>query len=123
MNAGKKRAIISRTAFSPTVSAKNLSVPPMTCCTSEWRVIVALSGYHVWWLRVGGHAMADILTSWPILRVPVKTGLTTETIVFESLSSYIEVPFRCPACRKIHRWKQKDAWVDQRFNGQGLDPV
>ena len=67
--------------------------------------------------------MADILTSWPILRVPVKTGLTTETIVFESLSSYIEVPFRCPACRKIHRWKQKDAWVDQRFNGQGLDPV
>jgi len=42
-------------------------------------------------------------------------------IVFESLSSYIEVPFRCPACRKIHRWKQKDAWVDQRFNGQGLD--
>ena len=67
--------------------------------------------------------MADILTSWPILRVPVKTGLTTETIVFESLSSYIEVPFRCPGCRKIHRWKQKDAWVDQRFNGQGLDPV
>ena len=67
--------------------------------------------------------MADILTSCPILRVRVKTGLTTETIVFESLSSYIEVPFRCPACRKIHRWKQKDAWVDQRFNGQGLDPV
>jgi len=65
--------------------------------------------------------MADIMTSCPILRVPVKTGLTTETIVFESLSSYIEVPFRCPACRKIHRWKQKDAWVDQRFNGQGLD--
>jgi len=65
--------------------------------------------------------MADIMTSCPILRVPAKTGLTTETIVFESLSSYIEVPFRCPACRKIHRWKQKDAWVDQRFNGQGLD--
>jgi len=61
--------------------------------------------------------MADILTSWPILRVPVKTGLTTETIVFESLSSSL------PACRKIHRWKRKDAWVDQRFNGQGLDPV
>ena len=67
--------------------------------------------------------MADIMTSCPILRVRVKTGLTTETIVFESLSSYIEVPFRCPACRKIHRWKQKNAWVDQRFNGQGLDPV
>ena len=65
--------------------------------------------------------MAEIMTSCPILRVPVETGLTTETIVFESLSSYIEVPFRCPACRKIHRWKQKDAWVDQRFNGQGLD--
>ena len=67
--------------------------------------------------------MANIMTSCPTLKVPVKTGLTTETIVFESLSSWIEVPFRRPACRKIHRWKQKDAWVDQRFNGQGLDPV
>ena len=63
--------------------------------------------------------MADIMTSCPILKVPVKTGLTTETIVFEALSSYIEVPFRCPACRKVHRWRQKDAWVDKGLDGRG----
>jgi len=44
--------------------------------------------------------MANIMTRCPTLKVPVKTGLTTETIVFESLSPYVEVPFRCPACRK-----------------------
>ena len=63
--------------------------------------------------------MADIMTRCPILKVPVKTGLTTETIVFESLSSWIEVPFRCPACREVHGWTRKDAWVDRRSNGQG----
>jgi hypothetical protein len=60
-----------------------------------------------------GQAMADIMTSCPILKVPVKTGLTTETIVFESLSSWIEVPFRCSACREVHWWTQKDVWVDK----------
>jgi hypothetical protein len=39
--------------------------------------------------------------------------------VFESLSSWIEVPFRCPACREVHRWTRKDAWVDRRSDGQG----
>ena len=63
--------------------------------------------------------MTDIMTCCPILKVPVKTGLTTETIVFESLSSLIEVPFRCPACREVHRWTRNDAWVDRRSNGQG----
>ena len=63
--------------------------------------------------------MANIMTSCPTLKVPVKTGLTTETIVFESLSPSIEVPFRCPACREVHRWTRKDAWVDRRSNGQG----
>jgi len=62
--------------------------------------------------------MADIMTSCPILKVPVKTGLTTETIVFESLSSWIEVPFRCPACREVHWWTQKDVWVDKSSDAQ-----
>jgi len=62
--------------------------------------------------------MADIMTSCPTLKVPVKTGLSTETIVFESLSSWIEVPFCCPACREVHRWARKDAWVDRRSDGQ-----
>ena len=63
--------------------------------------------------------MANIMTSCPILKVAVKTGLTTETVVFESLSSSIEVPFRCPACREVHWWTQNDAWVDKSSNGQG----
>ena len=63
--------------------------------------------------------MANIMTSCPILKVPVKTGLTTEMVVFESLWSWIEVPFRCPACREVHWWTQNDAWVDKSSNGQG----
>ena len=63
--------------------------------------------------------MANIMTNCPTLKVSVKTGLTTETIVFESLSSSIEVPFRCPACREVHWWTQKDVWVDKSSNGQG----
>jgi hypothetical protein len=63
--------------------------------------------------------MANIMTNCPTLKVPVKTGLTTETIVFESLSSRIEVPIRCPACREVHWWTQKDVWVDKSSNGQG----
>ena len=70
-------------------------------------------------LRVGGHAMTDIMFRCPTLKVPVKTGLTTETIVFESLSSSIEVPFRCPACREVHRWTRKDAWVDSVVTVKG----
>jgi len=63
--------------------------------------------------------MADIMTNCPLLKVAVKTGLTTETIVCESLSPSIEVPFRCPACRDVHRWTCMEAWVDKR-NGHGL---
>ena len=48
--------------------------------------------------------MANIMINCPTLKVSVKIGLTTETIVFESLSSWIEVPFRCPACREVHWW-------------------
>jgi phage FluMu protein Com len=24
----------------------------------------------------------------------------------------IMLTLRCPACKKIHKWKQKDAWVE-----------
>ena len=57
--------------------------------------------------------MPDILIRCPIYGKPVKTGLSTETIMFESLSD-VEVPLNCPACRKIHKWSQKDAWIDRR---------
>ena len=86
----------------PTLSAKNIGVPP------AWRCGI-MGMLHSFSDCALGAAMADIITSCPILKVPVNTGLTTEMIVFESLSSSIEVLFRCPACRKIHRWTQKDA--------------
>ena len=50
--------------------------------------------------------MADIMTSCPILKVPVKTGLTTETIVFESLSSWIRGAIPLPG---LSRGSQVDA--------------
>jgi hypothetical protein len=48
----------------------------------------------------------------------VPTGLTTETIVFESLDG-IQIPFQCPACLKTHWWRKKDAWVDKRSSPGG----
>ena len=33
--------------------------------------------------------MADIMTSCPTLKVPVKTGLTTEAIIFDSFKGMI----------------------------------
>jgi len=42
---------------------------------------------------------------------PVPTGLTTETIKFESLSG-MGIRMRCPACLKYHRWQRKDASID-----------
>jgi hypothetical protein len=63
--------------------------------------------------------MADILIRCAIYGRPVKTGLTTETIVFESLSE-LEIPLNCPACLKIHKWGVNDAWIDK---GALKDPI
>src|SRR3974377_2022020 len=98
--------------FSPTLDAKNIRVPP------TWRRgIIKIIAFLL--VARGAPAMADIMTNCPFLKMPVKTGLTTETIVFESLSPSIEVPFRCPACREVHRRTRIDAWVDKSSNGQG----
>jgi len=40
----------------------------------------------------------------------VPTGLTTESIKFDSLSG-IKLSLHCPACLKRHSWEKKDAWV------------
>ncbi len=56
--------------------------------------------------------MPKIMIRCPIVGIAVPTGLTTETIKFESLSS-VTIPLRCPACRKLHKWEQKDAWVEK----------
>lgn len=56
--------------------------------------------------------MPKIMIRCPILEVPVPTGLTTEAIKFESLSG-VTIPLRCPACRKLHEWEHKEAWVEK----------
>ena len=43
--------------------------------------------------------MPDIMIRCPKLRTVVPTGLTTETVKFESIPN-IAIPFRCPACQK-----------------------
>jgi hypothetical protein len=57
------------------------------------------------------YIMPDIMIRCPVFGRAVPTGLTTEAIKFASLSD-ITVPMRCPACLRIHKWEQKDAWVD-----------
>jgi hypothetical protein len=61
--------------------------------------------------------MPEIMIRCPTLGTAVKTGLRTETIVLDSLPN-LPIPMRCPACRKVHRWQRKDAWVD---TGKGQD--
>jgi phage FluMu protein Com len=53
-----------------------------------------------------------IMIKCPILKVPVSTGLTTDAILFTSLPGDMDIPLRCPACKKLHRWKARNAWVD-----------
>jgi hypothetical protein len=49
----------------------------------------------------------------PIVGGVVPTGLTTETIMFDSIDVNLEMPLRCPACMKVHKWKPRDAWIDK----------
>jgi len=43
----------------------------------------------------------------------VPTGLTTEKIKLSSLSD-LKFRLQCPACLKIHRWGQREAWTYDR---------
>jgi hypothetical protein len=56
--------------------------------------------------------MPSIVIRCPITQAPVPTGLTTEAILLDSLDDDLTLPLRCPACRKLHHWKKRDAWVD-----------
>ena len=56
--------------------------------------------------------MNDILIKCPQNLRPVRTGLTTDMIIFETLPP-VAMPLRCPACGYVHRWKPEDAWVAQ----------
>jgi hypothetical protein len=56
--------------------------------------------------------MPNIMIRCPIFGKDVPTGLSTESVVFDSLGD-ISIPLRCPACLKVHVWNRKDAWVDK----------
>ena len=62
--------------------------------------------------RFGLLAVPDILIRCSITGNSVKTGLTTESIRLESLGS-LELRLKCSACKKIHKWRMADAWVDR----------
>jgi len=56
--------------------------------------------------------MARILIRCPTFDKSVPTGLTTNMIKLDALD--ITLTVRCPACHKIHKWKQKDAWIERQ---------
>jgi hypothetical protein len=56
--------------------------------------------------------MPNVMINCPILKVAVPTGLTTEAILFQSLPTELEIPLRCPACKKLHKWKPRHAWIE-----------
>jgi hypothetical protein len=56
--------------------------------------------------------VADIMIKCPLFGIPVPTGVTADIIVLDTLE--FSLTMHCPACRKIHRWTQRDAWVASR---------
>ena len=62
--------------------------------------------------------MPDIVIRCPTFGWDVPTGLSTETVVFESLDG-LAIPLRCSACLKTHWWRKQDAWVDKASRKHG----
>jgi len=40
------------------------------------------------------------------------TAVPTALTMIKLDTLQIMLTLRCPACKKIHKWKQKDAWVE-----------
>jgi hypothetical protein len=55
--------------------------------------------------------MADIMIRCPTFGMAVPTGFTTEMIILDTLDFPLTV--HCPACREIHRWTRRDAWIEK----------
>ena len=54
--------------------------------------------------------MPAIMIRCPVHGVTLSTGLSTDSVQFESLPD-CAIPLRCPACQTIHSWRPRDAWV------------
>ena len=55
--------------------------------------------------------MADIMIRCPTFGMAVPTGFTTEMIILDTLDFPLTV--HCAACREIHRWTRRDAWIEK----------
>jgi hypothetical protein len=64
--------------------------------------------------------MPQIMIRCPKFGRAISTGLQTEKIKFESLAG-IKLSVVCPACGKIHRWRQSDAWIEASESDQPFD--
>jgi hypothetical protein len=60
--------------------------------------------------RMDEHHMSEIMIHCSTLGTAVPTGLTADKVIFETLPP-VPIPVECPACRKVHKWKPAEAWV------------
>jgi hypothetical protein len=63
--------------------------------------------------------MPAIMIRCPVHAVTLSTGLSTDTVQFESLPD-CAIPMHCPACQTTHFWRPRDAWV---FGSAEKSPV
>jgi hypothetical protein len=57
--------------------------------------------------------MALIVIECPNSGEDVPTSMATDRAAWDRLPPFwVGEPFRCPRCRKVHRWKKEDAWLE-----------
>jgi hypothetical protein len=62
--------------------------------------------------------MPRIMIRCPETDKAVPTGLNTELIKLDSMrirvdSVVLKMPLRCAACKSVHEWTYKDAWIEE----------
>jgi hypothetical protein len=57
--------------------------------------------------------MSEIMTKCPVTGHVVSTGLTTHSVIFDSIPE-VDTPMRCAVCGGEHFWTQRSAWVKGR---------
>jgi len=63
--------------------------------------------------------MPAIMIRCPVHAVIISTGLSTDTVQFDSLPD-CAIPLHCSACQKTHHWRPRNAWV---FGPPGKSPA
>jgi hypothetical protein len=57
--------------------------------------------------------MPRIMVRCPKTRKAIPTGLTSELIKLDTLETELTLTVCCQACGRCHKWKLKDAWVEE----------